>query len=63
MYDAEELMIDVFTRLVRSKEPLQGKASLKTYLFVIGKNLALRHLLVLRPVLHFGLGLRLCGSL
>jgi len=44
MYDAEELMIDVFTRLVRSKEPFQGKASLKTYLFAIGKNLALRHL-------------------
>jgi len=44
MDDAEELMIDAFTRLVGSNDRFQGKSTLKTYLFGIGRNLALSHL-------------------
>jgi len=42
MYEAEELMIDVFARLDEERG-YQGKSSLKTYLFAIARNLALRH--------------------
>jgi len=44
MYDAEELMIEVFARLITSNSRFQGRSSLKTYLFAIGRSLALRHL-------------------
>jgi len=43
MYEAEELMIDVFARLDEERG-YQGKSSLKTYLFAIARNLALRHM-------------------
>jgi len=42
IYEAEELMIDVFARLDEERG-YQGKSSLKTYLFAIARNLALRH--------------------
>jgi len=42
MYEAEELMIDVFARLDEERG-YQGKSSFKTYLFAIARNLALRH--------------------
>ena len=42
MYEAEELMIDVFAHLDEERG-YQGKSSLKTYLFAIARNLALRH--------------------
>lgn len=41
---AESLMIDVFVELVRSKGAFRGNSNLKTYLFAIGRNKALRHL-------------------
>ena len=40
---AESIMIDVFVELIRHKG-FKGKSSLKTYLFAIGRNKALRHL-------------------
>ena len=40
--DAEELMIDAFAELSVSKK-YSGKSSLKTYLYAIGRNIALRH--------------------
>lgn len=40
---AENIMIDVFVELIRHKG-FKGKSSLKTYLFAIGRNKALRHL-------------------
>ena len=43
-HDAEELMIDAFTRLVRNKGKIQNHNALKSYLFTAGKNLALNFL-------------------
>ena len=40
---AESIMIDVFVELIRHKG-FKGNSSLKTYLFAIGRNKALRHL-------------------
>ena len=42
MYEAEELMIDVFARLDEERG-FKGKSSLKTYLFAMARHLALRH--------------------
>ena len=42
--DAEELAIDVFVALIKNQSRFQGESSFKTYLFSIGRNLALRHL-------------------
>lgn len=39
---AEDLMIDTFAQLIVSKSRYRHKASLKTYLFTIGRNLALK---------------------
>jgi len=43
-HDAEELMIDAFTRLVRNKDRIKNHNALKSYLFTVGKNLALNFL-------------------
>ena len=43
-YDAEELTIDAFAQLIKNRSRFQGESSFKTYLFAIGRNLALRHL-------------------
>ena len=43
-YDAEELMIDAFTQLVRNKDRIKNCNALKSYLFTVGKNLALNFL-------------------
>jgi len=40
-HDAEELMIDAFTRLVRNKDRIKNHNALKSYLVTTGKNLAL----------------------
>ncbi len=42
--EAENIMIDVFAQLVVSRKRFQGNSSLKTYLFAIGRNEALRYL-------------------
>lgn len=42
--EAENLMIDVFVTLVRSKSKFRGESSLKTYLFAIGRNKTLRYI-------------------
>jgi len=42
MYEAEELMIDVFAHLDEERR-FKGKSSLKTYLFAIARHLALRY--------------------
>ena len=42
-YEAKQLTIEAFARLAVSAGQFAGKSSLKTYLFTIGKNLALRH--------------------
>lgn len=41
---AESLMIDTFVELIRNKGKFRGNSNLKTYLFAIGRNKALRHL-------------------
>ena len=41
--DAEELMIDAFAELAVDKK-YKGQSSLKTYLFSIGRNIALKHI-------------------
>ena len=43
-HDAEDLMIDAFTRLVRNKDKIKNHNALKSYLFTTGKNLALNFL-------------------
>lgn len=42
--EAENIMIDTFAQLVVSRKRFMGKSSLKTYLFAIGRNEALRYL-------------------
>lgn len=42
--EAENLMIDTFAQMVVSRGQFKGKSSLKTYLFAIGRNEALRYL-------------------
>lgn len=42
--DAEELMIDTFARFAVKGRQFEGRSSMKTYLYSIGRNLALRHL-------------------
>ena len=43
-HDAEELMIDAFTQLVRNRDKIRRPEALKSYLFTTGKNLALNFL-------------------
>ena len=42
--DAEELALDAFARLVASDKKFQGRSTFKTWLFAIGRNLALQHI-------------------
>ena len=42
--DAEELMMDSFAVLVSGTSRFSGKSSFKTWLFAVGRNLALKHL-------------------
>ena len=42
--DAEELAIDAFVELIKNRSRFRGESSFKTYLFSIGRNLALRRL-------------------
>ncbi len=44
MHEAENMMIDVFAQLVVSGGKFKGNSSLKTYLFTIGRNEALRYI-------------------
>ena len=41
---AEELMEDVFVKLVTKKPRFSGKSSFKTWLYAIGRNIAIDHL-------------------
>ena len=41
---AEELMEDVFVKLVTKKPRFSGKSTFKTWLYAIGKNVAIDHL-------------------
>ena len=42
--DAEELMLDAYARAAAGTSAFSGKSSFKTWLFAIGKKLALSHL-------------------
>lgn len=42
--EAENMMIDVFAQLVVSKKRFSGNSTLKTYLFTIARNEALRYI-------------------
>ena len=44
MDDAEELMIDAFAEAGMGHSIFRGKCSFKTWLFAIGRNLALKHI-------------------
>ena len=41
--DVEEITIDTFVELIKNRSRFQGESSFKTYLFSIGRNLALRY--------------------
>ncbi|MCL2665079.1 MAG: RNA polymerase sigma factor [Defluviitaleaceae bacterium] len=41
-HEAEHLMIETFAQLVINSKKFDGKSSIKTYLFAIGKNLSLQ---------------------
>lgn len=41
--EAEELMIDAYAQLALKRGQFLGKSSLKTYLYTIARNLAIRH--------------------
>jgi len=43
-HDAEDLLIETFAQLALSTSQFEGRASLKTYIFTIGRNLAVKHL-------------------
>ena len=51
-HEAKHLMIDTFAQLVISKGQFAGKSLLKTYIFTIGKNLALRAIKLRRHNQH-----------
>ena len=44
MEDAEELMLDAFAAAAAGTTRFSGKSSFKTWLFAIGRNLAMNHL-------------------
>ena len=44
MEDAEELMLDAFAAAASDTARFRGNSSFKTWLFAIGRNLALKHL-------------------
>lgn len=44
MADAQDMMIDVFAQLVISAGKFKGKSTLKTYLFTIARNEALKYI-------------------
>ena len=52
MEDAEELMLDSFAVLVSGSPGFSGKSSFKTWLFAVGRNLALKQLKKKRPYLQ-----------
>lgn len=43
LQDAEDLMIESFSRLFAKARPIHGEGAFKAYLYKIGRNLALRH--------------------
>ena len=43
MHETKHLLIDTFAQLAVSGGRFEGRSALKTYLFAIGKHLALRH--------------------
>ena len=43
-HDAKHLMIETFARLALNSGNFKGESSLKTYIFAIGRNLALRYI-------------------
>ena len=44
MEDAEDLMMDAFAVVVSGTSRFSGRSSFKTWLFAIGRNLAMKHL-------------------
>ena len=51
-HEAKHLMIEAFARLAVGGKRFSGKSTLKTYLFTIGKNLALRYVKMRRREQH-----------
>jgi len=52
MYETKHLLIDTFAQLAVGGRRYEGRSTLKTYLFTIGKNLALRYLKMRRREMH-----------
>ena len=50
--EAKNLMIETFAQLTVSKGQFAGKSSIKTYIFTIGKNLALKEIKTRRKNQH-----------
>ena len=55
MFYAEELMIEAFARMMVKGGKFRGESSLKTWLYAIGRNLALSHLKKHRHEKHVSL--------
>ncbi len=53
MSEAEDIMIDVFAKLIVSKSKFHGKSTLKTYLFSIARNEALHYIKKNRKYISF----------
>ena len=47
-HEAEYLIIETFAQLALSETKFAGRSSLKTYIFTIGRNLALKHVKMLK---------------
>jgi|GEM_PF-1021155 len=52
MHETKHLLIDTFAQLAVSGGRFEGRSSLKTYLFAIGKHLALRYVKMRRCETH-----------
>ena len=52
MHETKHLLIDAFAQLAVSGRRFEGRSSLKTYLFAIGKHIALRYVKMRRRETH-----------
>ena len=43
-HETKHLTIETFAQLILNKKKFEGRSSIKTYLFAIGRNLSMRHL-------------------
>ena len=52
-HEAKHLTIEAFAQLAASGRQFAGRSSIKTYLFTIGKNLAIRYMKMVGNIQHY----------